>query len=325
MTKEIGDSLGTLSKELNKEYGEGTIVDLDNEDIFDVETISTGSLVLDDLTGIGGIPCGRVTEIFGSEGCGKTTICSQTVVQAQKMGKRCLYLDTEHTVDLRYMKSMGVDLKTLIFSRPAIGEDVMTIIKRYVEEDLVGLVVLDSVAQMTTKAESEGDIGDANMGGKARLMGQTLRLLSKPLFDHNVALILVNQVRDKIGITFGSPKTTPGGKALAFACSLRIDMTKLKKINGDKAILTKAEIVKNKLACPFAKGELTIVLGKGTIIEQEMVEIGVEKNLWTKGGAWYKIDEETKFQGSDKLVEYLTDLRSTNNELYKQYLSTCRG
>lgn len=321
-------SFQAAADRLNKKFGNNTVLSIDTPPE-PIEAISTGSLLLDKITGVGGIPRGRITELFGPEACGKTTIALQAVANAQRMGIPCVYIDMEQTFDIAYARALGVndDKNMLLFSQPDYGEQAFEIAEAFIQGGAAGLIVLDSVAAIATKSEIEGEIGDANMGTRARLIGQALRRATPLCRQFNVAFLFINQERELLGITYGSNKTTPGGKALKFGASLRIGFNKSQRIGKQddytgQVIIARTE--KNKLAAPFKKCAFNIEFGRGISLENEMVEIGLAAGLWTRSGAWYKINGQNVAQGAEKMTEYLRSMRAEDPSCFGQYLTLCQ-
>jgi recombination protein RecA len=305
-----------LITEINKKYGKGTIKSLD--DLVDAERISTGSLKIDNLIG-GGIPRGHMTEIYGTEYSGKTTLSLQTIANAQRQGIRCLYILVEQVLDKNYALSLGVNQNPdnqLIITQPNCGEDVIGIAKSFCESGTIGVIVLDSVAAMTSHQELEGNIGDANMGVRARIMNQAVRVLMKPVVDNNVAMIFVNQIRQNLSGYGG--KSIPGGKALGYGCTIILDLTRVKKEEG--IIEVKATVEKNKIGIAPKTTLINVFFNKGTSIYREMVDVGLEKKLWIQGGAWISGISDQKIQGVDKATAYFEELEKSDNKSFQEYL-----
>lgn len=293
---------------LEKEFGKNTITYMDGNSRLDVRSIPTGSIGLDIASGIGGIPIGRIIEIFGPESSGKTTLCMSIIAQAQKQGLSCMFVDTEHTFDPVYATKLGITLKDLLVSQPDYGEQALEIVDTMLRSNAIDLVVIDSVAALTPKAEIEGEMGDSHMGLQARLMSQALRKLTAIISRTNATVIFTNQIRMKIGVMFGSPETTTGGNALKFYASMRLDIRKINtiKINKDDVIgvQTRVKIVKNKVAPPYRQAEFDIMYNEGISKLGELVDYGVKFELVEKAGSWYSYNGEKIGQGKDNAKLY---------------------
>lgn len=298
--------------QIEKKYGKGSLMTLSSEGIKSVEVIPTGSLTLDIATGIGGIPKGRVVEIYGPESSGKTTLTLHIIAQAQKSGGKAVFIDAEHAFDPKYAKAIGVNLDELIISQPDYGEQAIEIAETLVRSNAVDVIVIDSVAALVPKAEIEGDIEDSNVGLHARLMSKAMRVLKGAVNKSNVALILINQIREKVGVMFGNPETTTGGRAIKFFADMRMEVRKQDIRDSGERVgsRVKVKIVKNKLAPPFKEAEFDVIYGEGISKEGEILDLGEELGFIKKSGAWYsyKSDEgeEIKLgQGREKAREYL--------------------
>ncbi len=299
----------TLDK-IEKDFGKGTIMKLGDQPKFDVSIIPTGSIALDHALGIGGYPRGRVIEIYGPESSGKTTLAIHAVAEAQKAGGIAAIIDAEHAFDRTYAKKLGVNVDTLLISQPDNGEQALEIADSLIRSGAVDVVVIDSVAALTPKAEIEGDMGDSKMGLQARLMSQALRKLTANISKTNTCCIFINQLREKIGIMFGNPETTTGGNALKFYASVRLDVRKLNQIkDGDDPTGNRArvKIVKNKMAPPFRKAEFDIVFGEGISKVGEIVDLGVELNVIKKSGSWFSYGDSKLAQGREAVKQLLKD------------------
>lgn len=306
------DKLKALEKvvhEIEKEYGKGSIMKLDQNTVAQgVETISTGCLAIDTALGIGGLPRGRVVEIYGPESSGKTTLALHAIAETQKAGGIAAFIDAEHALDPIYASKLGVDLDKLYISQPDCGEQALNITEMLVESAAIDLIVIDSVAALTPKAEIEGEMDDSAVGMQARLMSKALRKLTPIINKTNTCIIFINQLREKIGVMFGNPETTTGGKALKFYASVRIDVRKADALKDTSGIIgnrTKAKIVKNKLAPPFKTAEFDIIYGKGISQAGCILDMGVENGLVEKSGSWFAIGGEKIAQGREKAREYL--------------------
>jgi recombination protein RecA len=312
MEDEAGrDKQGVLDRAINeilKQYGDGAVMRLGEATHLAVETISTGSLALDLALGVGGVPRGRVTEIFGPESSGKTTLCQHIVAEAQKLGGTCAYIDMEHALDPGYAARCGVDVDNLYISQPDTGEQALEIAETLVRSGAVDVVVVDSVAALVPRAEIEGDMGDATMGMQARLMSQALRKLSGAIKQTNTAMVFTNQLRQKIGVMFGNPETTTGGMALKFYASVRLDVRRVESIKVGQEVTgarTRVRVVKNKVAAPFRVAEFDILYNEGISKAGDVLDLGVELGLIEKRGSFYTYREERIGQGRENAKETL--------------------
>ncbi len=307
----------TLDK-IEKGYGKGSIMRMGDSVIIDVPAISTGSIGLDVALGIGGLPRGRVTEIYGPESSGKTTLAIHAIAEAQKAGGIAAFIDAEHAFDRFYAEKLGVDIENLLISQPDNGEQALEITDHLIRSGAVDIVVIDSVAALTPKAEIEGEMGDSKMGLQARLMSQALRKLTANINKTNTCCVFINQLREKIGVMFGNPETTTGGNALKFYASVRLDIRRIgqlkdgEDINGNR---TKVKIVKNKLAPPFRKAEFDIMYGEGISKTGELVDLGVENEIIKKSGSWFSYGETKLGQGRDAVKALLADNQELADEL----------
>lgn len=298
---------GALAQ-IEKQFGKGAIMRLGEQEVVPVEVVSTGSLTLDIALGVGGLPRGRIIEIYGPESSGKTTLTLQTIAQMQKKGGICAFIDAEHALDVEYAAKLGVDVANLLISQPDTGEQALEIADALVRSGAVDMVVIDSVAAMVPKAEIEGEMGDSHMGLHARLMSQALRKLTGHISRSNTLVFFVNQIRMKIGVMFGSPETTTGGNALKFYASVRLDIRRIGAIKkGDDVVgsETRVKVVKNKVAPPFKEALFDILYGEGVSHEGEIIELGVEAKIIDKAGAWYAYNGNKIGQGKDNVREYL--------------------
>ena len=311
LNTEKAKALQAALAQIEKQYGKGTIMRLgEGEVIEDIQVVSTGSLGLDVALGVGGLPRGRVIEIYGPESSGKTTLTLQVIAEMQKQGGQCAFVDAEHALDIQYAQNLGVNLQDLLISQPDTGEQALEIVDSLVRSGAVDLIVIDSVAALTPKAELEGEMGDSLPGLQARLMSQALRKLTATIKKANCMVIFINQIRMKIGVMFGSPETTTGGNALKFYASVRLDIRRIGTIKkGEDAIgnETKVKIVKNKVAPPFKTAEFDIMFGEGISREGEIVDMGVVANIVDKSGAWYAYQGEKIGQGRDNAKEFLRE------------------
>jgi len=312
-------ALAAALSQIDKQFGKGSIMRLgDSDAIKDIEVVSTGSLGLDIALGVGGLPRGRVVEIYGPESSGKTTLTLQVIAEMQKMGGTAAFIDAEHALDPLYAQKIGVNVQELLISQPDNGEQALEIVDMLVRSGSVDVVVVDSVAALTPRAEIEGEMGDHQMGLQARLMSQALRKLTANIKRSNTMLIFINQIRMKIGVMFGNPETTTGGNALKFYASVRLDIRRIGAIKKGDEILgneTRVKVVKNKVAPPFKKAEFDILYGEGISREGEIVELGVLHNLVEKAGSWYSYNGEKIGQGKDNSREYLKENPDIANEI----------
>lgn len=296
--------------QIEKQFGKGAIMRLGDNQAMDIEAISTGSLSIDIALGIGGLPCGRVVEIYGPESSGKTTLTLQVIAEAQKKGKTCAFVDAEHALDPVYAEKLGVSIDDLLVSQPDTGEQALEICDMLVRSGAVDVVIVDSVAALTPKAEIEGDMGDSHVGLQARLMSQALRKLTGNIKRSNTLCIFINQIRMKIGVMFGNPETTTGGNALKFYSSVRLDIRRIGAVkDGDEVVgnETRVKVVKNKVAPPFKQAEFQIMYGEGISKEAELIDLGVKQKLVDKAGAWYSYNGDRIGQGKANVVKYLKE------------------
>ncbi|HXK78348.1 MAG TPA: recombinase RecA [Oscillospiraceae bacterium] len=311
-------ALETAIAQLEKQYGKGTVMKLGQSPELNVEAISTGSISLDCALGIGGVPRGRIVEIFGPESSGKTTVALQIVASAQKAGGEAAFIDVEHALDPVYAKAIGVDIDGLLVSQPDTGEQALEITEALVRSGAIDVIVLDSVAAMVPKAEIEGLMGDTHVGLQARLMSQALRKLTGVISKTNCVAIFINQLREKVGVTYGNPEVTPGGRALKFYSSVRLDVRKLEQLkNGNEVVgnHTRVKVVKNKVAPPFREAEFDIVYGKGISHEAEILDLAVKLDIVEKSGAWFSYNGQRIGQGRDNVRQYLCNNPELANEL----------
>lgn len=311
---------------IHKSYGEGAIMRLGDARQMDIEVIPTGSLGLDIALGVGGVPRGRVVEIFGPESSGKTTMALHIVAEAQKLGKTVAFVDAEHALDPEYAKKIGVKTKELLISQPDTGEQALDIVEALIRSEEVGLIVIDSVAALTPKAEIEGDMGASHMGLHARLMSQALRKITAATARSKTTIVFINQIRMKIGVMFGNPETTTGGNALKFYSTVRLDIRRIQTLkDGDRPIgnHVRVKVVKNKVAPPFRQAEFDIMFGEGISRAGEIIDTGVETGLVDKSGAWYEYNGEKIGQGREAAKQYLRDnpniFKSLEKEVRKIY------
>ncbi len=311
MDENRSKALAAALSQIEKQFGKGSIMRLGEKDIAkDIEVVSTGSLGLDLALGIGGLPRGRIVEIYGPESSGKTTLTLSVIAQMQKIGGTAAFIDAEHALDPQYAQKLGCNVSELLISQPDNGEQALEIADMLVRSGSVDVVVIDSVAALTPKAEIEGEMGEPQMGLQARLMSQALRKLTANIKRSNTLVIFINQIRMKIGVMFGNPETTTGGNALKFYASVRIDIRRIGAIKKGEEVVgseTRAKVVKNKVAPPFRQAEFDILYGTGISLEGEIIELGVLYNIVEKSGAWYSYGKERIGQGKDNTREYLKE------------------
>lgn len=303
-------ALAAALGQIEKQFGKGSIMKLGDNRTMDVETISTGSLSLDIALGAGGLPMGRIVEIYGPESSGKTTLTLEVIASAQREGKVCAFIDAEHALDPIYAGKLGVDINELLVSQPDTGEQALEITDMLARSGAVDIIVIDSVAALTPKAEIEGNMGDSHMGLQARMLSQAMRKLTGNLKTTNTMCIFINQIRMKIGVMFGSPETTTGGNALKFYASVRLDIRRIGSVKDGDEITgneTRVKVVKNKIAAPFRQAEFQILYGKGFNRHGELVDLGVREKLIEKAGAWYSYKGEKIGQGKAKASQFLAD------------------
>ncbi|BBR38163.1 recombinase RecA [Aeromonas allosaccharophila] len=311
-------ALAAALGQIEKQFGKGSIMRLGDSKTMDIEAISTGSLSLDVALGIGGLPCGRIVEIYGPESSGKTTLTLQVIAEAQKKGKTCAFVDAEHALDPIYAAKLGVNVDDLLISQPDTGEQALEICDMLVRSNAVDVIIVDSVAALTPKAEIEGEMGDSHVGLQARLMSQALRKLTANIKNANCLCIFINQIRMKIGVMFGSPETTTGGNALKFYASVRLDIRRIGAIKeGDEVVgnETRVKVVKNKVAPPFKQAEFQIFYGAGISKEGELVDLGVKHKLIDKAGAWYSYNGEKIGQGKANVMKLFAENKVMAGEI----------
>jgi recombination protein RecA len=314
-------ALAAALGQIEKQFGKGSIMRLGEDRSMDVETISTGSLSLDIALGAGGLPMGRIVEIYGPESSGKTTLTLQVIAAAQREGKTCAFIDAEHALDPIYAKKLGVDIDNLLCSQPDTGEQALEICDALTRSGAVDVIIVDSVAALTPKAEIEGEIGDSHMGLAARMMSQAMRKLAGNLKNANTLLIFINQIRMKIGVMFGNPETTTGGNALKFYASVRLDIRRIGAIKEGDVVVgseTRVKVVKNKIAAPFKQAEFQIMYGEGININGELIDLGVKHKLVEKAGAWYSYNGEKIGQGKANSCNFLKENPKVAAELDKK-------
>jgi recombination protein RecA len=304
--------------QIEKQHGKGAVMRLGEGPIQQVEVISTGSISLDAALGIGGIPRGRVIEVFGPESSGKTTLCLHVIAEAQRSGGICAFVDTEHALDVGYAKKLGVDTNNLLLSQPEFGEQALEIVETLVRSGALDVVVIDSVAALTPRAEIEGEMGDPSMGVQARLMSQALRKLTSAISKSKTSVIFTNQLRMKIGVMFGNPETTTGGNALKFYASLRLDVRRIEAIKDGTNIIgnrTRVKVVKNKVAPPFREAQFDILYNEGISRLGDLIDTAVEANLIVKSGSWFSYKEDRIGQGRDAVKRYLQENEKIAKEI----------
>src|SRR5579872_5404672 len=309
--KERSRALENALSSIEKQFGKGSIVRLGSKDaIVPVSVISTGSISLDNALGVGGFPRGRICEIYGPESSGKTTIALQVIAEAQKTGGMAAFIDVEHALDPAYAKRLGVDVDNLLVSQPDYGEQALEITAHLIASGQIDVLVVDSVAALVPKAELEGEMGDSHMGLQARLMSQALRKLTGSVNKSRTCLIFINQIREKIGVMFGNPETTTGGRALKFYASVRLDIRRIAAIKDGDVVVgnrTKVKVVKNKVASPFREAEFDIVYGEGVSKEGDLIDLGVAQNLIEKSGSWFSYKGDRIGQGRENARQFLKD------------------
>lgn len=314
-------ALQAALSQIERQFGKGSLMRLGDDASHDIEVISTGSLGLDMALGVGGLPRGRIVEIYGPEASGKTTLTLQTIAACQRSGGTAAFIDAEHALDPVYAKKIGVNVDELLVSQPDTGEQALEITDMLVRSNAVDMIVIDSVAALTPKAEIEGEMGDAHMGLQARLMSQALRKLTANIKRSNTLVIFINQIRMKIGVMFGNPETTTGGNALKFYASVRLDIRRTGTIKKGEEIMgseTRVKVVKNKVAPPFRQVEFDILYGSGISKEGELIELGVKQGCVEKSGAWYSYRGDRIGQGKDNVRQYLIEHPDVAAELEKQ-------
>src|SRR5512133_2644541 len=322
--KEKLKSLETTLGKIEKDFGKGAIMKLGDHAVVNVGVIPSGSLALDIALGVGGYPRGRVVEIFGPESSGKTTLAIHAIAQAQKAGGIAAFIDAEHAFDSTYAQKLGVDIENLLISQPDNGEQALEITDHLIRSGAIDIIVIDSVAALTPKAEIEGEMGDSKLGLQARLMSQALRKLTATISKTNTCCIFINQLREKIGVMFGNPETTTGGNALKFYASVRIDIRKINQIKEGEEVFgnrTKVKVVKNKLAPPFRKAEFDLLYGEGISRLGEVIDMAVEQEIIKKSGSWFSYGETRLGQGRDAVQLLLADNPEMSEEIEKKIIA----
>jgi len=316
-----GKALGLAVKQIEKQFGKGAIMRLGDAPVVQIDSIPTGSLTLDACLGIGGVPRGRVVEIYGPESSGKTTLTIHIIAEAQPLGGTCAFIDAEHAFDARYAEALGVNLDTLYVSQPDTGEQALNITDTLVRSGALDVIVIDSVAALTPRAEIEGDMGDSHVGLQARLMSQALRKLTGVINRTKTVVVFINQTRLKIGVVYGNPETTTGGNALKFYSSVRLDIRRIGAIKDGTDVIgnrTKVKVVKNKVAPPFRIAEFDIIYGEGISQLGEIIDLGVEHDIITKSGSWYSYGEVKIGQGRGAVKTWLQENANFRDEIKKQ-------
>ena len=315
-------ALDTAILQLEKKYGSGTIMRLGDNNALNVEAISTGSITLDCATGIGGFPRGRIIEVYGPESSGKTTLALHVVAEAQKLGGETAFVDAEHALDPVYAKNLGVDVDSLLVSQPDNGEQALEIVEALARSGALDVIIVDSVAALVPRAEIDGDMGDSHVGLQARLMSQALRKLAGVISKSNTIIIFINQLREKVGVVYGNPEVTTGGRALKFYASIRVDVRRIEQLKGSGGEFigsrTRAKIVKNKVAPPFKTAEFDIMYGEGISKVGEIVDLGVNYGIIKKSGAWFSYGETRLGQGRDNVKNLFKNDKALSDEIEKQ-------
>ena len=315
-------ALDTAILQLEKKYGSGTIMRLGDNNALNVEAISTGSITLDCATGIGGFPRGRIIEVYGPESSGKTTLALHVVAEAQKLGGEAAFVDAEHALDPVYAKNLGVDVDSLLVSQPDNGEQALEIVEALARSGALDVIIVDSVAALVPRAEIDGDMGDSHVGLQARLMSQALRKLAGVISKSNTIIIFINQLREKVGVVYGNPEVTTGGRALKFYASIRVDVRRIEQLKGTGGEFigsrTRAKIVKNKVAPPFKTAEFDIMYGEGISKVGEIVDLGVNYGIIKKSGAWFSYGETRLGQGRDNVKNLFKNDKALSDEFEKQ-------
>ena len=320
-TPDKGKALELALAQIDKQYGKGSVMRLGEESKAPVEVIPTGSISLDVALGIGGLPRGRIVEVYGPESSGKTSVALHAVANAQKLGGTAAFIDAEHALDPEYAKAIGVDTDALLVSQPDTGEQALEIADMLIRSGALDCIVIDSVAALVPRAEIEGEMGDSHVGLQARLMSQALRKLTSALYNAKTTAIFINQLREKVGVMFGSPETTTGGKALKFYSSVRLDVRRIETLkDGSDAVgnRTRVKIVKNKVAPPFKQAEFDIIYGVGISREGSLIDMGVEQGIIRKSGAWYTYEGDQLGQGKENARKFMRENPDVANEIEKR-------
>ncbi len=314
-------ALETALAQIEKQFGKGAVMKLGQATTMNVEAIPTGSIALDIALGIGGLPRGRIVEIYGPESSGKTTVALHAVAEAQKMGGEAAFIDVEHALDPVYAKALGVDIDSLLVSQPDTGEQALEITEALVRSGAIDIIVLDSVAAMVPRAEIEGEMGDSHVGLQARLMSQALRKLTSVIGKSNCVAIFINQLREKVGVVYGNPEVTPGGRALKFYSSVRLDVRRVEQLKSGTEVIgnrTRVKVVKNKVAPPFREAEFDIMYGQGISKEGETLDLAVKLDIVNKSGAWFSYNGERLGQGRDNVKNYFAEHPELVEEIDKK-------
>ena len=321
MAEEKNKALEQAFKEIEKQFGKGSVMRLGEKVHEKMEVISTGSVTLDMALGVGGYPKGRIIEIYGPESSGKTTFALHAIAEAQKEGGIAAFIDAEHALDPRYAHALGVDVDNLIVSQPDTGEQALEIADHLIKSGAISILVVDSVAALVPKAEIDGDMGDSHIGIQARLMSQAMRKLSGAISKSNTVAIFINQIREKVGVMFGNPETTSGGRALKFYASVRLDIRRVEQIKqGDTAVgnLTRVKVVKNKVAPPFRVVDVDLIYGKGISKEAEILDLAVKYDIINKSGSWFSYNDEKLGQGRENIKQYLRENPNLVEEIHQK-------
>ena len=320
-TPDKGKALELALAQIDKQYGKGSVMRLGDETRAPIEVIPTGSISLDVALGIGGLPRGRIVEVYGPESSGKTSVALHAVANAQKLGGTAAFIDAEHALDPEYAKAIGVDTDALLVSQPDTGEQALEIADMLIRSGALDIIVIDSVAALVPRAEIEGEMGDSHVGLQARLMSQALRKLTSALYNAKTTAIFINQLREKVGVMFGSPETTTGGKALKFYSSVRLDVRRIETLkDGSDAVgnRTRVKVVKNKVAPPFKQAEFDIIYGIGISREGSLIDMGVEQGIIRKSGAWYTYEGDQLGQGKENARKFMRENPDVANEIEKR-------
>lgn len=320
-------SLEEAFKQIEKQFGKGSVMKLGDKVYDNIEVIPSGSISLDIALGVGGYPKGRIVEIYGPESSGKTTFALHAIAEAQKLGGYAAFIDAEHALDPRYAKKLGVDIDNLVLSQPDTGEQALEIVEHLVRSGAVDIVVVDSVAALVPKVEIDGDMGDSHIGIQARLMSQAMRKLSGIISKTNTVVIFINQIREKVGVLFGSPETTSGGRALKFYSTIRLDIRRIEGIKqGTELVgnLTRIKVVKNKVAPPFKQVEVDLIYGEGVSHEGELIDMAVQREIIKKSGSWFSYEDEKIGQGRENVKQYLKDNPNLSKEIEERVRETLK-